>query len=272
MNNPQRTFTVIIALLLVQMTFASRVDSVMIAGKTMAARPCTIIFPDQYEASKDSFTVTYLLHGRGGNHSNWLRRVPELKQYADAYQTIIVCPDGDTNSFYLNSSVPPQTAFATYVGEEIPAWMEQHYRIRRGRENCAITGLSMGGPGALLLAGMYPQRFGKAGSMSGVADLLAMRGRNALEAKIGADTLQWQLWSVWHRLDSNTYKNTALIIDCGTGDFLINTNRELHKKMTALQVPHVYMEREGAHSWDYWRESIRYHLFFFWQKSLEKNK
>ena len=62
----------------------------------------------------------------------------------------------------------------------------------------------------------------------------------------------------------------ALIIDCGVDDFLIEPNRELHRRLVYNKVAHEYTERPGEHTWTYWENSLPYHVLFF-SRILEKN-
>ena len=55
-----------------------------------------------------------------------------------------------------------------------------------------------------------------------------------------------------------------LIIDCGVDDFFIDVNRELHQKMLALKIDHDYIERPGKHNIDYWENSLKFQLLFFY--------
>ncbi len=52
-----------------------------------------------------------------------------------------------------------------------------------------------------------------------------------------------------------------LVFDCGVDDFLIEPNRELHRRLVFNQTPHDYSERPGAHAWDYWQNSLPNHRF-----------
>ena len=54
-----------------------------------------------------------------------------------------------------------------------------------------------------------------------------------------------------------------LIIDCGVDDFLIESNRELHRRLLYAKVPHDYIERPGAHTWEYWENALLYQILFF---------
>lgn len=54
-----------------------------------------------------------------------------------------------------------------------------------------------------------------------------------------------------------------LTIDCGMDDFMLEDNRELHRRLVYEKVPHDYTELPSAHSWAYWGNALEYHLLFF---------
>ena len=62
----------------------------------------------------------------------------------------------------------------------------------------------------------------------------------------------------------------SVIIDCGVDDFLIEPNRELHRRLVYNKAPHDYTERPGGHDWEYWQNSLPYHVLFFY-KVLKAN-
>ena len=85
---------------------AATVDTIDIYSNAMHKDfKCVVIKPDSYQDNKNNFPTVYLLHGYSGRYSNWIIRVPQLKDYVDAYQIIIVCPDGHTSSWYLDSPI-----------------------------------------------------------------------------------------------------------------------------------------------------------------------
>ena len=91
----------------------------------------------------------YLLHGYSGSYMTWQRDVTDLRPLADAYGMIIACPDGE-NSWYWDSPLDPASQFETFVSQEFPDWIDAHYPTIPSREGRAVTGLSMGGHGALM--------------------------------------------------------------------------------------------------------------------------
>jgi hypothetical protein len=74
---------------------AATVDTVVIYSKAMHKDiKCVVILPRSIQNQSAAWPAVYLLHGYSGNYSNWISKVAELKNYADEYQLMIVCPDG----------------------------------------------------------------------------------------------------------------------------------------------------------------------------------
>ena len=164
----RKTSLLLSFLLLLQVSFAAIIDTVEIRSNAMnKARKCIVITPGNNKKSKELYPTVYLLHGFGGNYSNWIRRVPQLAAYADEYKTLIVCPDGEFGSWYYDSPVDSSMRYETYVAKEIPAFIETNYPAIRDRKARAISGLSMGGHGGLFLGFRHANFFGACGSMSG---------------------------------------------------------------------------------------------------------
>ena len=248
-------------------SIAASVDTISIYSNAMHKDfKCVVIKPNAYKKRKNIFPVVYLLHGYGGWYSNWLIRVPDLKDYADQYNLMIVCPDGGQSSWYFDSPVDSTMKYETYIGKEVPEFIDANYRTIKDRTARAITGLSMGGHGALFLAFRHSKTFGACGSMSGGVDLNYSRNKFDIMKRIG-DTIShadnWKSYSVINMVEHYPKDSVAIIIDCGVNDIFYSSNHLLHEKMLQLKIPHDYIERPGKHEWPYWRNSIRYHLLFF---------
>ncbi|MBL0270231.1 MAG: esterase family protein [Chitinophagaceae bacterium] len=248
---------------------AAIVDTVSIPSKAMGKTfKCVVIMPDNYAKDTDKskrYPVVYLLHGYGGWYSNYVTRLPEIVKYADQFQFIIVTPEGK-DSWYLDSPVDDSMKFETYVGTEIPAWIDTHYTTISDRKGRAITGLSMGGHGGLYLGWRHADLFGACGSMSGGVYLRPFPKNWQLMKRLG-DTLSkaenWEKYSVLNVIEEKPKDSLAIIIDCGTEDFFYDVNNRLHAKMEKLKIPHDYITRPGAHNWDYWRNALQYQFLFF---------
>src|SRR5687768_11844591 len=88
---------------------AAEVDTVVIRSEAMKRDiRCVVIKPSPKSGDTTrSWPAVYLLHGYDGSYNNWIRKVPDLKKYADELQLYIVCPDGGKSSWYFDSPVDP---------------------------------------------------------------------------------------------------------------------------------------------------------------------
>jgi S-formylglutathione hydrolase FrmB len=268
-------------------SFAAKVDTLSIPSVAMKKNyRAAVVLPDSYAKSKSAYPVLYLLHGGGGQFSDWLKNTPDkmlLQKLADQYNLIIVTPEGEKLGGYLDSPVQKDNLFETYIVKEVVNKIDDTYRTIRTRNGRVITGLSMGGHGALYLATRHPDLFCAAGSMSGALDLNSANWRIpaefAQQIKPGFERIlgpqdgkpdHYAAHSVVNMTDQMKANDVKLIIDCGVDDFLIEPNRELHRRLVYNKVTHEYTERPGGHTWDYWENSLPYHVLFF-NKILKTN-
>lgn len=271
----------LILLLLSSAVRAATVDTVAIPSVAMQRTyKAAVAVPASYAKNKKArYPVLYLLHGAYGHFDNWSSKTPDktlIHRLADQYNLIIVMPEGETFSFYLDSPVNPGSQFETYITKDVIGKIDQTYRTVARKEGRVISGLSMGGHGALYLSGRHPELFAAAGSMSGALDLsITNRKLNPQEAQqrqslfnpiLGPETPAPSVYSansVVNMADKLYTNGLPLIIDCGVDDFLIEINRELHRRLVYNHTPHDYTERPGAHTWEYWQNALPYHVQFF---------
>lgn len=234
----------------------------------------TIIVPAQYfddELQEEQYPVVYLLNGYGGNHTSWPEIKPDIDDLASEMGVIIVCPDGQ-DSWYWDSPVDKNMQFETYITEELVPYVDNHYRTIPHRTMRAITGLSMGGHGALWLGIRHPDIFGTAGSTSGGVSIIPFKDKWKMKLRLGDYENNKEIWenhSVISLIPEMKNKMIKLIIDCGTSDFFIGVNNELHKALLGKGIEHDYIVRPGGHTKEYWNNSIDYQLLFF-RKAFEE--
>ena len=275
----------ILALLLFTATItrAARVDTLAIPsaamGKTYRA---AVVLPASYARNKKArYPVLYLLHGAYGNFRDWLTQTPDrqlLHRLADQYNLIIVTPEGETASFYLDSPVNAASQFETYLTREVLPKIDQTYRTVADRRGRVIAGLSMGGHGALYLSARHPDLYAAAGSMSGALDLRSVNRRLSPEAAaqraqlfapvLGSETDNADRFvanSVVSLVDLMQRNNLPLLIDCGVDDGLLEINREVHRRLLYNHTAHDYTERPGGHTWEYWQDALPYQVLFLQQ-------
>lgn len=256
---------------------AADVDTIQIYSRSMQKSiPAVVVTPDGYSSQPvQRYPVVYLLHGAGGSYSNWIKKVPAIRALADQYQAIIVCPDGASTSWYFDSPIDSGFRYETHVAWEVPNHIDSAYRTVNDRKARAITGLSMGGHGALFIAFRHADRFSIAGSMSGALHVTVIRKGYNVEKRLG-DTIvnaaYWRDWSVLNVIEQYPKDSLSILIDCGTEDRVIPMNRAVHEKMLKLKIPHEYLERPGEHNWPYWENAIQYQMMYINQQFRKKRK
>lgn len=224
-----------------------------------------IIRPDSYKQGKP-LPVLYLLHGYSGNYADWITKAPAIAQLADQWNMMVVCPDGGFGSWYFDSPVDPSFRYETYICKELVPFIDGKFTTIANAKGRAITGLSMGGHGALYLGFRHQDIFGAAGSMSGGVDIRPFPLNWDLSKRLGAYAEKpenWEKNSVVNLLYLLKPGGLSLIIDCGTGDFFYGVNESLHRQLLERNIPHDYITRPGVHDWNYWSNAIRYQALFF---------
>ena len=247
---------------------AAQVDTIQVFSASMNKNIKTcVIVPDNYKKSKKKFPVVYLLHGYSGNYGTWVKSFKEVLQQVDRYGFIAIGVDGNYSSWYFDSPIDPTFKYETYIIDELVPFIDKKYKTIASREGRAISGLSMGGHGALYLSLKHQDVFGAAGSMSGGVDIRPFSEKWNIKKRLGAINDfpdNWEKNTVVNLIELNQNNNLKLIIDCGVDDFFIDVNRELHQKMLALKIDHDYIERPGKHNIDYWENSLKFQLLFFY--------
>ena len=146
----------------------SRIDCKTLNSRILkhAVRYCVYI-PSGYDspASKNPaqrYPVLYFLHGLGDNeqtlfNSGGWTLLDDLRKQHKMGDFLIVVPAGKS-SFYINSADNSERYSDFFLEEFLPR-IESKYRIRAARSGRAISGISMGGYGALRLAFAHPELF-----------------------------------------------------------------------------------------------------------------
>jgi putative tributyrin esterase len=224
-----------------------------------------IITPSEYNTGTKYFSVIYLLHGYSGDYTTWSRIVP-LDSYSDSYHCIIVCPDGDYRSWYVDSRTKRNSEFQTFIVKEVVPFVDSAFRSWPEANGRAIIGMSMGGHGATTLLAKFPDMFCGAGSISGIMDLCEFPREWEISSVLGDfknNQDQWKSSSFFTLCEHLRGRDKGLILDCGLSDFALPGNRKTHQKLISLSIPHDYYERPGNHSPVYVREAAEYHFLYF---------
>lgn len=244
---------------------AARVDTVLVKSPSMKKDVKVVYVVPDKALAEAACPVVYLLHGYGGNARSWVELKPELLQIADEKGIIFVCPDGK-NSWYWDSPQDPAYRYETFISSELVNYTDANYATIPERKARAISGLSMGGHGALWNAIRHKDMFGAAGSMSGGVDIRPFPKNWEMSRQLGemaGNEAVWEAHTVVNQLDKIANGDLALIIDCGEADFFIDVNKDLHQRLLDRKIDHDFITRPGGHSGTYWNNSIDYHILFF---------
>ncbi len=247
----------------------------------------SMLLPEDYYSSADSFPVIYLLHGFGGNQNSWLERcrinelVDSLKLNMNLSDFIFVMPDAD-KSYFINN-YDSSYMFSDYLSFELVPAIDSLYRTKPVCNSRAIMGLSMGGFGAIINGIKHQKQFGSVVALSAAIRTEAIF-RNLQQDRYekyfsnvfgpalsdsARITNHWKKNSPYALMDTSLVKSLREInwyIDCGMSDFLLPANEAFHQLLLKNNIPHEYHVRPGKHNWAYWYKSTVHGLLYLNEK------
>ncbi|HXW55608.1 MAG TPA: alpha/beta hydrolase family protein [Candidatus Cybelea sp.] len=245
------------------------------------AVPFCVILPPSYDAEKNArYPILYSLHGLGASSetlldSGGLDLIADLWQRNKIGEFLIATPEAD-RTFYVNSPdgrVPYQDFF---MREFIP-YIESHYRVRAERRYRAISGISMGGYGALRFALLYPNLFGAVSAHSpalvdgGPSDGISPQQATVISRFLGSafgtpfDPAYWTEESPFTIVRERRRPiGLEIYFDCGLDDSY-GFNRgaaAFDKLLTSRGIPHEFHLYPGVHDWAYFAQHLPASLEF----------
>jgi len=242
--------------------------------------PILVQKPENYESTK-SYPLVFTLHGYSENYEQW-NKTTDLKKLATDYQMILVCPEGFVN-YYLNSPNLENFYYEDFFFQELIPKIEKKYSIEK--KNIFITGLSMGGYGALSLFIKHSDFFNAAASTSGALEFdyenfkeislkffESERMTKDLEITLGnPKENDWKKFSISSLTESNRDFTKGFFIDCGLDDPLLSNTLKIKDLALSKKLPIRFSVQPGEHNIEYWRKSIEYHFIYF-KQHLKQNK
>lgn len=255
----------LVTLLVVFISIASKAQEMIVLDSKYlkTADSCWIFKPKNY-VQNASYPAVFLLHGHSANYKSW-SNLADLQKLATDYNFIIVCPDGLSKSWYINSPKQSGWQYESFFIKELLPYLSEKLNI--DRQKLFITGASMGGHGAMWLFLKHPDVFLSAGSISGVLNLRHSGFKKTTLADLlgeySEENKSFDDYSVVNHLESIKGSNKEIIFDCGTEDYLYIANKKFREKCDELKIKATYTARPGAHTGGYWAESILEHFKFF---------
>lgn len=220
-------------------------------------RRMSIYTPPGYDKGK-AYPVLYLLHGAGGDEEAWLtlgrtaQIMDNLIALGKAKPMIVVTPNGNAS----DDAGPLETGLTkkdwpkkTYEESfpDIMNYVKDHYKIKKGPDNTAICGLSMGGYHTFRISMLNPGTFGYMGLFS-AAVRLGRGGDKSVEQQFAENEEASNQMKALFAAKPHLYW-----IAIGKDDFLFQQNVQLRGYLDKMQYPYEYYESEGGHIWRNWR-------------------
>lgn len=225
-------------------------------------RRLTVYTPAGYETSGKRYPVFYLLHGAGGDEEAWINLgrtsqiLDNLIAQGKAEPMIVVMTNGNawqqaapgesSKGFTVPSMSPAEAKNAPEGGFELAfpdvvKFVEKTFRVKKGRENRAIAGLSMGSFHSANISRYYPDMFGYVGLFSGASS------KN--------DKSTCPVYTNYEeRLKVQFSKKPLLYyIACGKTDFVYKSVTDYRKLLDDNGYKYEYYESDGGHIWRNWR-------------------
>lgn len=217
-------------------------------------RRMTVYTPAGYENSRQKYPVLYLLHGAGGDETQWMELgravqiMDNLIAQGKAEPMIVVMTNGnawqqaapgETAAGLVHPNDrsafgKPKASFEESFGDVIN-FIDKNYRTIAKKSGRAIAGLSMGGGHTKNISRMYPDTFDYVGLFS---------------AAISGNVDDQELATLQEQKD-NGYK--LYWIACGNDDFLYQANLDFMKVLDSISMPYTYRESGEGHIWKNWR-------------------
>ena len=217
-------------------------------SKTVGTRRKMLVYTPPGYSSAKKYPVLYLLHGIGGDETEWQRFttpnaiMDNLLADGKAVPMIMVFPNGraEKNDRAEGNVFLHFKAFENFEGDllndVIPA-IESKYSVLSDRRHRALAGLSMGGGQSLNFGLAHLDRFAWIGGFSSAPNT---KPPAALVPDPAAAAKQLDL--LW--------------LSCGSHDNLIAISQGVHRYLQANNVPHVWNVDDFAHDPPEWANNL----------------
>jgi len=224
-----------------------------------------------------SMKTLFLLHGYSGYCDDWLMG-SNVAELAGKYNIAIVMPSGE-NSFYLNHK-GTGSRYEELIGEELVEYIQRTFGLAVQKKDTFISGLSMGGFGALRTGLKFPEVFGKIAGLSSALIIHDIAGQKQgfdngfadyeyyvkvfgdLESVISSESNPEVV--VKNRLEQKD-QIQPIYMACGSEDFLVESNRKFYQFLLEQGVQVDYFESPGVHDWKFWNEYLEPSILWFLQ-------
>ena len=221
-------------------------------------RRMSIYTPPGYDKGK-AYPVLYLLHGAGGDEEAWLtlgrtaQIMDNLIALGKAKPMIVVMPNGNASddagpleTGLMKKEWPKMSYEESF--SDVMNYVKKHYKTKKGADNTAICGLSMGGYHTFRISMLNPGTFGYMGLFSAAIRLGGRNQQKGVEQQFADNPEATAQMKALFDAKPHLYW-----IAIGKDDFLFQQNVELRSYLDKMQYPYEYYENGGGHIWRNWR-------------------
>ncbi len=258
-----------------------RVECNSAPSRILARRvPYCIVLPPTFDADQARrFPILYFLHGLGDNEQSFVHTgawnlLEDMREKSEVKDFLIATPEA-SSTFYINSKDGKERYEDVLLQEFFP-YIEKHYRVAPGRRNRAISGISMGGYGALHLAFRHPEMFSSVSAHSAalidkLPKFLGARSPQSPRSRVlggvfgdPPDPAFWEKNSPIALARKANLAGLQIYFDCGDQDDFgfESAAAALDKVLTSRHIPHEFHIYPGRHDAPYFAEHLPASLAF----------
>jgi enterochelin esterase-like enzyme len=225
-----------------------RLEMISYESKSVGTtRKMQVYTPPGY-STKNKYPVLYLLHGIGGDETEWQRLckpnvlLDNLLAGGKVTPMIVVMPNGraqknDRAEGNVFRSAPAFAAFEQDLLKDVIPAIEARYSVKADREHRALAGLSMGGGQSLNFGLAHLDTFAWIGAFSA-----APNTKPPAELVADPASVRQKLKLLW--------------LACGKKDGLLRISQGFHTYLKEKDVPHVWHVDGNAHDATEWKNNL----------------
>ncbi|SHE39744.1 alpha/beta hydrolase [Pedobacter caeni] len=241
---------------------------ITVGTDNLAGRADICVFVPPGTADLQNLPVVILLHGVYGSAWSWAYcagvhlQAMEMIRKGELPNIIIAMPSdglwGDGSAYLPHHNQD----FERWISTDVPQALKEMLPQVSEQSVFFISGLSMGGFGALRIGAKYPSVFKAISAHSSITELdqMPLFTKMPLSVYKQSDPVEE---SVLATLLKNKETLAPIRFDCGNKDLLNSHNRHLHEQLSSHHIVHEYEEFDGGHEWQYWEKHIARSLLFF---------
>ncbi len=228
---------------------------------TLSERKLNVLLPYGYSGEKE-YPVLYLLHGIGGDENEWKGAGPEyiisnlleehkIKEFITVLPNVRTRADdkGNPDDIFTLEHFRVFDMFREELEENIMPFMEENFKTRKGRENTAIAGLSMGGRESLYIGLTRPGTFGYIGAFSPAYGIFPYTNNGVTEKGLFKQEE--------FKLSDNYKDNTFLMLANGDNDLVTKEQSyKYHNVLMKNNTKHLYKIYIGGHDFSVWSNGL----------------